>query len=373
MDNYSYSSGYPDSVQSSPRCETPSSFFDDHPVSSPKIIKFMVSYGGKIQLRSHDNHLSYVAGDTKILSVDRNIKFSLFLSKLSALCDAHNICFKYQLPGEDLDALISVTNDEDLEQLMLEYDRLHGGAAKPARLRLFLFPVNPSISSAFSSADSKSERQWFLDALNSVPGRNDAPSPAATPTATAAPSTSDFLFGFDNHHAPPAKVQESKPAQPVEPVEIQRQMQNLGGGYYEQQSAEPVNIPAGYWQETQVSGGYAPAVGREQQQYYVLPTSAGVQQTTMMRPVTGQGGQGYYGMQRVVYNQNAVPQQQQSFQQQPQNNNVGGYMVGPGEQMVGYDGAGRRVYYTAGEGVVQQQFQVGDGRQGGGALNQTRG
>lgn len=37
--------------------------------------------------------------------------------------------------------MISVTNDEDLEHMMHEYDRLFKASAKPARLRLFLFPV----------------------------------------------------------------------------------------------------------------------------------------------------------------------------------------------------------------------------------------
>ncbi|GKV27758.1 hypothetical protein SLEP1_g36893 [Rubroshorea leprosula] len=35
-----------------------------------------------------------------------------------------NVNVKYQLPNEDLDALISVTTDEDLENMMDEYDRL---------------------------------------------------------------------------------------------------------------------------------------------------------------------------------------------------------------------------------------------------------
>ncbi|KAI9113756.1 hypothetical protein K1719_015007 [Acacia pycnantha] len=56
------------------------------------------------------------------------------MSKLFSLCDA-DVCFKYQLPGEDLDALISVTNDEDLEHMMVEYDCLYRASAKPARLR----------------------------------------------------------------------------------------------------------------------------------------------------------------------------------------------------------------------------------------------
>ncbi|CAL4963701.1 unnamed protein product [Urochloa decumbens] len=74
--------------------------------------------------------------------------------RLTALAgNLEDICVKYQLPGEDLDALVSVTNDEDLEHLVLEYDRLQqlrpasgsGGGSNcvgsTLRLRVFLFPV----------------------------------------------------------------------------------------------------------------------------------------------------------------------------------------------------------------------------------------
>ena len=84
----------------------------------------MVSYGGRIQPRPHDNQLSYVNGDTKILSIERPFRYADFAARLAALAGTRgDICVKYQLPGEDLDALVSVTNDEDLEHL--EYDRIH--------------------------------------------------------------------------------------------------------------------------------------------------------------------------------------------------------------------------------------------------------
>ncbi|KAM4078537.1 hypothetical protein ACB094_09G045500 [Castanea mollissima] len=121
-------------------------------------VKFMCSYNGKIQPRPHDNQLAYVSGKTKILVVDRNIKFNPIKSKLSTICNDADLCFKYQLPGEDLDTLISMTNDEDLEHMMLEYDRLLRDSAKPPRLRLFLFAMKPT---SFSTGDPKSERQWF--------------------------------------------------------------------------------------------------------------------------------------------------------------------------------------------------------------------
>ncbi|XVF39692.1 hypothetical protein PTKIN_Ptkin01aG0053200 [Pterospermum kingtungense] len=205
MENFSYSS-YPDSGNSSPRsreidCENQS--WDEPPSTNANYkVKFMCSYGGKIQPRSHDNQLAYVGGDTKILAVDRNIKFSAIMAKLSSLCGGDSEdCFKYQLPGEDLDALISVTNDEDLEHMMLEYDRLHRVCAKPARLRLFLFPLNPlSVASGFGVTETKSERQWFVDALNSAQIQNiDGSSPPAAAVPAANP---DFLFGLDKVKLP---------------------------------------------------------------------------------------------------------------------------------------------------------------------------
>lgn len=164
----------------------------------------MCSYGGKIHPRPHDNQLTYVGGETKIIAVDRNIRFSSIISKLSSFCD-NEVCFKYQLPGEDLDALISVTNDEDLEHMMLEYDRIYrvgggGGGSRPARLRLFMFPLNSSNQSSFSADDPKPSQQWFVDALNAVPVQSlDASSPPASATST------DFLFGgFEKPQQPQA-------------------------------------------------------------------------------------------------------------------------------------------------------------------------
>lgn len=351
----------------------------------------MCSYGGKIQPRQHDNQLTYVAGDTKIFAVDRNIKFSLFLSKLSTLSQfqPNSLCFRYQLPGEDLDALISVTNDEDLEHMMLEYDRLYRASTKPVRLRLFLFPTPPPTSSAFSSSDSKSDRQWFVDALNSVQNQSQNDSASSTAVTPPLSATPDFLFGFDKDghgevHAPPCKVAESVLSPKVEDrsfvneSEIERQINdvermnlNTGnyGDFYGQKPPENVQQPpASYYQERP---------GNEQM-YYIPANTTGVYQTQVMRPVTGQVGQGYYGMQRMVvpdvYREQQVysvvpqQQQQQSFQQK----NVGPYNMGPtsehGFGQVGYDAQGRQVYYTT--AVQQQQFQAVEGRQGGGELNQ---
>ncbi|MBA0766295.1 hypothetical protein Gotri_015350, partial [Gossypium trilobum] len=150
MENYSYNS-YPDSGNSSPRSreidfENPPPWDDQQQHAQNYKAKFMCSYGGKILPRPHDNQLSYIGGETKILAVERTIKFSSMISKLSALCCGGDgeVSFKYQLPGEDLDALISVTNDDDLEHMMHEYDRLYRASAKPVRMRLFIFPATDS-------------------------------------------------------------------------------------------------------------------------------------------------------------------------------------------------------------------------------------
>ncbi|KAJ0966514.1 hypothetical protein J5N97_023431 [Dioscorea zingiberensis] len=216
--NYSFSS-FPDSVDSSPRSreidsENPASWDDSAPPSSAtsQRVKLMVSFGGRIQPRPHDNQLSYVGGDTKILVVDRSVRLPAVLARLCAISGADDLCLKYQLPGEDLDALVSVTNDEDLEHMMLEYDRLFRavapGAKAAPRLRLFVFPI-ASPKPSLAAADPKSDRQWFVDVLNDVPAQPPPPAPTVTPQGEGP----DFLFGLEKRFvpAPAVKIQDPAP------------------------------------------------------------------------------------------------------------------------------------------------------------------
>ncbi|XP_030459245.2 uncharacterized protein LOC115679716 [Syzygium oleosum] len=264
MEGYPAYPPYPDSGNSSPRSREidfdAAPWDDQQPPSSGGggggyKAKFMCSYGGKIHPRPHDNQLSYMGGETKILSVDRHVKLASFLGKLSALCELppDGVSFKYQFPGEDLDALISVTTDDDLEHMMHEYDRLSRACSKPApaRMRLFLFPVHsPHPPPPPSSADGKSDRDRFVEALNSGPSVQE---PAKPP-----PGNADFLFGLEKGvvaGAPPAAaaavaadpvaaaaaaaaVQDGRVGIPreervvasdhgVNPLDIQRQLQEL--------------------------------------------------------------------------------------------------------------------------------------------------
>ncbi|KAA0065072.1 hypothetical protein IC582_006343 [Cucumis melo] len=357
MDNYSYSS-YPDSRDSSPRsCENPS--WDDpstnlNPTHHSYKVKFMCSYGGKIQPRAHDNQLTYTGGDTKILAVDRTITFSALSSRLSSLCCDVTVCFKYQLPGEDLDALISVTNDEDLEHMMLEYDRLYR-VSKPARLRLFLFPLNPPVvPTILASQDPKSDRQWFVDALNSVRIQplEDSSSPPVDPPGSA--SNPDFLFGFDKgYHPTPVPGSNltdlptsntavkdvsagsdcgsedrhlvGEPA--VSPSEFQKQILDLqrlqvtnerssdetnsktsASDSHPPKIAEkiapppaavplpvPLAVPTAYFPDRQmISSGYTVAASANapatDQSIYLIPTAAGLFQAQTLRPISGPVG-----------------------------------------------------------------------------------
>uniref|UniRef100_A0A803PXF1 PB1 domain-containing protein n=1 Tax=Cannabis sativa TaxID=3483 RepID=A0A803PXF1_CANSA len=286
MENFSYSS-YPDSGDSSPRSreidfENPPPWDDQPPPQNYKV-KFMCSYGGKILPRPHDNQLCYIGGETKILAVDRTVKFAIMVGKLSALCE-NEVSFKYQLPGEDLDALISVTNDDDLEHMMHEYDRYYRTTGKPARMRLFLFPVVANSASSFGSEGPNTDRDQFVEALNLVQNHGSDPNPKPP-----VHNNVDFLFGLEKSVGgvgvvaspplPPPTVPEPLAAPPQEYQVmsganrvIGKSEENLvGGGGYAGENyyihKVPEKIPAAmtgppqpnYWPEKQgltSSGGY---------------------------------------------------------------------------------------------------------------------
>ncbi|KAL3824803.1 hypothetical protein ACJIZ3_020832 [Penstemon smallii] len=155
----------PDFDNSSPRS------WDDHPLQTipNSKLRLRCSYGGHIIPRPHDKSLCYVGGDTRIVAVDRQTSLSDLHSRLSqTLLNGRHFTLKYQLPTEDLDSLISLSTDEDLENMIEEYDRSTcASPLKPSRLRLFLFPTKPDTAASMGSLldDAKSET-WFVDALN---------------------------------------------------------------------------------------------------------------------------------------------------------------------------------------------------------------
>lgn len=83
--------------------------------------------------RPHDKVLCYVGGETRLVVVDRHASLSVLCSRLSrTLLHGRPFLLKYQLSNEDLDNLVTVTTDEDLENLNEEYDLIAAGSANSA-------------------------------------------------------------------------------------------------------------------------------------------------------------------------------------------------------------------------------------------------
>lgn len=134
--------------------------------SLPEKIKFLCSFGGRILPRPNDGKLRYAGGETRIISIRRNLAYSELVRKTTGICNQPHI-IKYQLPGEDLDALISVASDEDF-QLMIEEHDLEGSSQK---LRIFLVALNDSESPSSSEGKTptKSDTNYqYVVAVNGI-------------------------------------------------------------------------------------------------------------------------------------------------------------------------------------------------------------
>ncbi|KAK8573320.1 hypothetical protein V6N13_100122 [Hibiscus sabdariffa] len=118
-------------------------------------IKLLCSFGGKILPRPIDGKLRYVGGVTRIISIQDCLSWEELVRRTSNICNQpHSI--KYQLPSEELDALISISSDEDLQNMIEEYrglEKLKGSI----RLRIFLIPNDDSGSA--SSLDAITNQQ----------------------------------------------------------------------------------------------------------------------------------------------------------------------------------------------------------------------
>nr|XP_043619148.1 uncharacterized protein LOC122591025 [Erigeron canadensis] len=134
--------------------------------SSPKI-KILCSFGGKILPRPSDGKLRYVGGSTRIIRIRKDIYWQELRQKLIEVY-IETYAVKYQLPGEDLDALVSVSSDEDLLNMMEECNMLGIGEGSQ-KLRLFLFSVGDLDDTNFSHANSGGDHEFqFVVAVNGM-------------------------------------------------------------------------------------------------------------------------------------------------------------------------------------------------------------
>ncbi|MCO5569820.1 hypothetical protein L7F22_023534 [Adiantum nelumboides] len=132
-------------------------------------VKFMCSSAGKILPRPSDMKLRYVGGETRMVSLPRYIQYEAFYGKMVELYGS-DIILKYQLPEEDLDALVSVLSDEDLENMMEECDRL-SAAEGSSKLRVFVFVASElEVHDLDDIVNFKSSERKFVDAINAVSG-----------------------------------------------------------------------------------------------------------------------------------------------------------------------------------------------------------
>ncbi|KAK4769460.1 hypothetical protein SAY86_027610 [Trapa natans] len=132
-------------------------------------VKFLCNFGGKIMLRPSDGILRYVGGKTRIISFRKDMSFNDLVQKMVETY-GQSVVIKYQLPEEDLDALVSVLCPEDLDNMMDEYDKLlerfSDGSAK---LRVFLFSASElDHSGHVQLRDSHDNGQRYMEAVNGV-------------------------------------------------------------------------------------------------------------------------------------------------------------------------------------------------------------
>ncbi|CAN6371736.1 unnamed protein product [Urochloa humidicola] len=148
-------------------------------------IKFLCSYGGRILPRLSDGALRYVGGDNRVLSVDRPVHFYAELQrKLRELC-GWDVLLRCQLPTEDLDALVSVTGDDDLANLLEEYDAAGKDRLQPLKIRAFLFPrTPPPRGSPPPTPASASSRPSPSSTLNPRHQNTSPPTAACVPSST---------------------------------------------------------------------------------------------------------------------------------------------------------------------------------------------
>ncbi|KAF9682055.1 hypothetical protein SADUNF_Sadunf05G0068500 [Salix dunnii] len=125
-------------------------------------MKVLCSFGGKILPRPSDGQLRYVGGEKRIMCVARDISWHEFKQKTLAIYNEARV-IKYQLPGEDLDALVSVSCDEDLLNMMDEWSEVEDREGSQ-KLRLFLFSMSDleDTQVGLGSVEGDSEIQYVV-------------------------------------------------------------------------------------------------------------------------------------------------------------------------------------------------------------------
>lgn len=197
-------------------------------------LKLLCSFGGKILPRPGDGKLRYVGGETRIISIRKNLRYKELVKRTYGIFSSPHI-IKYQLPGEDLDALISLSSDEDIHNMIEEYhhelERLDGSK----RLRLFLVSFGESDDPSFESMVGQ-QHDVDYQYVAAVNGTLD-PSPRKSSSGQSmgsqlGSSTMDYSPGF--HRESPSYFQalDFKPNEMISPSYMDNSFANFPLMYY---------------------------------------------------------------------------------------------------------------------------------------------
>ncbi|KAK3234052.1 hypothetical protein CYMTET_55678 [Cymbomonas tetramitiformis] len=96
--------------------------------------------------------MEYVGGDTRLVTWSRQNSLEDLCSKLG-LSETAEI--RYRLPGEEEEVLVSLINNEDLENMLTEYDE-YSTEGKPNRLRIYCC-TQPGLEEEVSSGGGSSQ------------------------------------------------------------------------------------------------------------------------------------------------------------------------------------------------------------------------
>ncbi|KAF0931143.1 hypothetical protein E2562_002500 [Oryza meyeriana var. granulata] len=161
---------------------------------APRMAKFLCSFGGSILPRPLDGRLRYVGGETRIVMLPRDVSSADLAARMRELYEDADI-IKYQQPDEDLDALVSVVNDDDVVNMMEEYDKLIAAGEGFTRLRIFLFSHHLDDEAASAAVhyngDERETERRYVDALNSL---GDVRTPSS-------PVSVEQLFGIGGNES----------------------------------------------------------------------------------------------------------------------------------------------------------------------------
>ncbi|XP_068654041.1 uncharacterized protein [Aristolochia californica] len=170
--------------------------------SSSTKMKVLCSFGGKMLPRPSDGKLRYVGGDTRIIRIKRDISWQELVHKTSSIFSQTHV-IKYQLPGEDLDSLVSVSCDEDLQNMMEECNDSTGGSQK---LRMFLFSTSDLDGPHFGlgSMDGDSEVQYMVavNGMDMGSRKNSAGNVVASTSENDLDQLISLNFGGDRGNKP---------------------------------------------------------------------------------------------------------------------------------------------------------------------------